>query len=81
MISSRTGDEKDWLCTVGFCPRMIRKLGCIPRTLLATWSAMQICPTRALCRFLGDPDASAYELLFSLSTPEEGPVPRSGPLT
>jgi hypothetical protein len=30
---------------------------------------------------LGDPDASAYELLFSFSTPEEGPVPRSGPLT
>ena len=36
--------------------------------------------TRALA-LLGDPDASAYELLFSLSTPEEGPVPRSGPLT
>jgi hypothetical protein len=30
---------------------MIRKLGCIPRTLLATRSAMQICPTRALWRF------------------------------
>jgi hypothetical protein len=30
---------------------MIRKLGCIRRTLLATWSAMQICPTRALWRF------------------------------
>jgi hypothetical protein len=36
--------------------------------------------TRALA-LLGDPDASAYELLFSFSTPEEGPVPRSGPLT
>jgi hypothetical protein len=37
------------------CPRMIRKLGCIPRTLLATWSAMQICPTRALWRFSAIP--------------------------
>ena len=63
------------------CPRMIRKLGCIPRKLLATWSAMQICPTRALWCFSAIPDASAYELLFSFSTPEEGPVPRSGPLT
>jgi hypothetical protein len=36
--------------------------------------------TRALA-LLGDPDASAFELLFSFSTPEEGPVPRSGPLT
>jgi hypothetical protein len=34
---------------------MIRKLGCIPRTLLATWSAMQICPTRALWRFSAIP--------------------------
>ncbi len=31
--------------------------------------------SRALA-LLGDLDASAYELLFSFSTPEEGPVPR-----
>ena len=34
---------------------MIRKLGCIPRTLLATWSAVRICPTRALWRFSAIP--------------------------
>src|ERR1700733_8760241 len=39
----------------GCCPRMIRKLGCIPRTLLATWSAMQICPTHELWRFSAIP--------------------------
>jgi len=33
--------------------------------------------TRALA-LLGDP-YTAYELFFSFSTPEEGPVPRSGP--
>ena len=38
-----------------FCPRRIRKLGCIPRTLLAPWSAIQICPTRALWRFSAIP--------------------------
>ena len=37
------------------CPRMIRKLGAIPRTLLATCSAMQICPTRALGASLAIP--------------------------
>jgi hypothetical protein len=31
--------------------------------------------------FSGDPDASAYELHFSFSTPEEAPVPGPGPLT
>jgi hypothetical protein len=30
-----------------------------------------ICPTRALWHFSAIPDASAYELLFSFSTPEE----------
>jgi hypothetical protein len=48
-------DEKDWLCTVGFLATMIRKLGRIPQTLLTTWSAMQICPTRALWRFSAIP--------------------------
>jgi hypothetical protein len=37
------------------CPRMIRKLGAIPRTLLATCSAMQICPTRVLGTSLAIP--------------------------
>jgi len=48
---------------------------------LAEHSDAQICPTRALWRFSAIPTPALNELLFSFSTPEEGPVPRSGPLT
>jgi hypothetical protein len=41
---------------------------------LATWLAIQICPTRALA-LLGDPDARAYELLFSFRLLKEDPFP------
>jgi hypothetical protein len=47
-VSSHTGKMRKIGSTESdSCPRMIRKLGCIPRTLSATWSAMQICPTRS----------------------------------
>jgi hypothetical protein len=74
-------DEKDSLCTGDSCPGMIRKLVCIPRTFIGYLVGYaDLSNTRALA-LLGDPDARAYEPLFSFSTPEEGPVPRFGPLT
>ena len=48
-------NEKDWLCTVGFSPTDDPEARPYPRTLLATWSAMQVCPTRALWRFSAIP--------------------------
>ena len=64
-------DEKDWLCIVEFLP---------PDNLEARLFAADIIGylvgyanvtnTRSLA-LLGDPDASAYELLFSFSSPEE----------
>jgi hypothetical protein len=42
----------------------------LPRSS-GTWSVMQISRTHAPRALLGDPDASAYELLFSFSSPEE----------
>jgi len=44
---------------------MIRKLGCIPRIIGCLVGYADLSNTRALA-LLGDPDASAYELLFSL---------------
>lgn len=40
-------------------------------TSSGTWSAMQVLRTHRSLALLGDPDASAYELLFSFSSPEE----------
>ena len=74
-------DEKDCLCTVGFLltnDPVARLYSADIVGYLVGYADLS--NTRALA-LLGDPDASAYELLFSFSTPEEEPVPRSGPLT
>jgi hypothetical protein len=74
-------DEKDWLCTVGFLPTDDPEARLYSADIIGYLVGYaDLSNTRALA-LLGDPDASAYELLFSFSTPEEGPVPRSGPLT
>ena len=73
-------DEKDWLCTVGFLPTddpEARRYSADIIDYLVGYADLSNTRSLALLR---DPDASAYELLFPFSTPEEGPVPRSGPL-
>ena len=64
-------DEGDWLCTVEFLP------GDDPEGRLFAAAMVgylvghaQLTNTRILA-LIGDPDASAYELLFSFSSPEE----------
>jgi hypothetical protein len=52
-------------------PLMIQRLGSLPATSSGTWSATQISTNTRSLALLGDPDASAYELLFSFSSPEE----------
>src|SRR5277367_405978 len=64
-------DEKDWLCIVEFLPTDN------PETRLSAAEIIgylvgyaNLTNTRSLA-LLGDPAASAYELLFSFSSPEE----------
>jgi hypothetical protein len=64
-------DEKDWLCIVEFLPTDDPEarfsaadiIGCLV-------GYANLTNTRSLA-LLGDPDASAYELLFSFTSPEE----------
>jgi hypothetical protein len=73
--------EKDWLCTIGFLPTDDLEARLYSADIIGYLVGYaDLSNTRSLA-LLGDPDARAYELLFSFSTPEEGPVPRSGPLT
>jgi hypothetical protein len=64
-------DEEDWLCIVEFLPTdnpEARLFGAEIIGYLVGYA--NLTNTRALV-LLGDPDASAYELLFSFSSPEE----------
>jgi hypothetical protein len=64
-------DEDDWLCTIEFLPGDDpegRLFGADIVGYLIGYA--QLTNTRVLA-LLGDPDASAYELLFSFSSPEE----------
>ena len=64
-------DEKDWLCTVEFLPTddpEARLFGADIIGYLVGYA--NLTNTRSLA-LLGDPDAGAYELLFSFSSPEE----------
>src|ERR1700683_122489 len=64
-------DEDDWLCTIEFLPGddpEDRLFGAEIVGYLIGYA--QLTNTRVLA-LLGDPDASAYELLFSFSSPEE----------
>jgi hypothetical protein len=67
-------DEDDWLCTIEFLPGddpEDRLFGAEIVGYLVGYA--QLTNTRVLA-LLGDPDASAYELLFSFSSPEEKKV-------
>jgi hypothetical protein len=64
-------DEDDWLCTIEFLPGDDpegRLFGADIVGYLVGYA--QLTNTRVLA-LIGDPDASAYELLFSFSSPEE----------
>src|SRR5713101_731992 len=64
-------EEDDWLCTVEFLPSddpegRLFAAGIVGYLL----GYAQLTNTRALA-LVGDPDASAYELLFSCATPQQ----------
>ena len=64
-------DEKDWLCIVEFLPTdnpEARRFAADIIGYLVGYA--NLTNTRSLA-LLGDPDANAYELLFSFSSPEE----------
>ena len=64
-------DEEDWLCTVEFLPSDDpegRLFGADIVGYLVGYA--QLTNTRVLA-LIGDPDANAYELLFSFWSPEE----------
>jgi len=64
-------DEKDWLCIVEFLPRDNPEARLFVAGIIGYLIGYaNLTNTRSLA-LLGDPDASAYELLFSFSSPEE----------
>jgi len=63
-------DEKDWLCCIEFLPKddpESRGYGADAVGYLVEYA--QVTDTRILA-LVGDPDAEAYEILFSFSSPE-----------
>jgi hypothetical protein len=63
-------DEDDGLCTVEFLPSDDPEGGLFAADIVGHLIGYaQLTNTRALAH-LGDPDASAYEFLFSFSSPE-----------
>jgi hypothetical protein len=64
-------DEKDWLCIVEFLPIDNPEARLFAADIIGYLVGYaNLTNTRSLA-LLGDPDASAYELLFSFSSPEE----------
>jgi hypothetical protein len=64
-------DEKDWLCIVEFLPTDNPEAWLFAADIIGYLVGYaNLTNTRSLA-LLGDPDASAYELLFSFSSPEE----------
>ena len=64
-------DEKDWLCIIEFLPTDNPEARLFAAdTIGYLVGYANLTNTRSLA-LLGDPDASAYELLFSFSSPEE----------
>jgi len=64
-------DEKDWLCIVEFLPTDNPEARLFAADIIGYFVGYaNLTNTRSLA-LLGDPDASAYELLFSFSSPEE----------
>ena len=64
-------DEKDWLCIVEFLPTDNSETRLFAADIVGYLVGYaNLTNTRSLA-LLGDPDASAYEFLFSFSSPEE----------
>ena len=64
-------DEKDWLCIVEFLPTDNPEARLSAADIIGYLVGYaNLTNTRSLA-LLGDPDAGAYELLFSFSSPEE----------
>jgi hypothetical protein len=64
-------DEKDWLCIVEFLPTDDPEARLFAGDIIGDLVGYaNLTNTRSLA-LIGDPDASAYELLFSFSSPEE----------
>jgi len=64
-------DEKDWLCIVEFLPTDNPEARLFAADIIGYLvNYANLTNTRSLA-LLGDPDACAYELLFSFSSPEE----------
>ena len=64
-------DEKDWLCIVEFLPSDNPEARLFAADIIGYLVGYaNLTNTRSLA-LLGDPDASAYELLFSFSSPGE----------
>ena len=64
-------DEKDWLCIVEFLPTDNPEARLFASDIIGYLIGYaNLTNTRSLA-LLGDPDASAYELLFSFSSSEE----------
>jgi hypothetical protein len=64
-------DEDDWLSTVEFLPRDDPEGRLFAADIVGHLIGYaQLTNTRALA-LVGDPDATAYELLFSFSSPQE----------
>jgi hypothetical protein len=63
-------DEDDWLCTVEFLPSDDLEGRVFVADIIGyLFGYAQLTNTRTLA-LVGDPEACAYELLFSFSTPE-----------
>ena len=64
-------DEKDWLCIVEFLPTDDPEARLFAADIIGYLVGYaNLTNTRSLA-LLGDPDASAYELFFSFTSPEE----------
>jgi hypothetical protein len=71
-------DEKDWLCTVEFLPTddpVARMFASDINRVSVAYAHLR---TLSLA-LVGDPEANAYELLFSFSSSEGAGIHRKGP--
>ena len=64
-------DEKDWLCIVEFLPTDNPEARLFSADIIGYLVGYANLTTARSLALLGDPDASAYELLFSFSSPEK----------
>ena len=64
-------DERDWLCIVEFLPSDNGEARLFAADIIGYLVGYANLTNARSLALLGDPDASAYELLFSFSSPEE----------